>query len=71
MIGVSAVFAAVEAIDRLRHPAPIDHVWVVLGAGVIGFLGNEAVAIYRIRVGRADRLGGPRRRRRSTPGPTG
>ena len=33
MIAVSAVFAAVEAIDRLRHPAPLDHVWVVLGAG--------------------------------------
>jgi cation diffusion facilitator family transporter len=53
MIATSAVFAAVEAIDRLRHPAPLDHVWVVLGAGVIGFLGNEAVSIYRIRVGRA------------------
>lgn len=52
MIAASAVFAAVEAIDRLRHPAPLDHVWVVLAAGVIGFLGNEAVAIYRIRVGR-------------------
>jgi cation diffusion facilitator family transporter len=53
MIGASAVFAAVEAIDRLRHPAPLDHVWVVLIAGVIGFVGNEAVAIYRIRVGNA------------------
>ncbi len=53
MIAASAIFAAVEAIDRLRHPAPLDHVWVVLAAGVIGFLGNEAVAIYRMRVGRA------------------
>ena len=53
MIAVSAVFAAFEAIDRLRHPAPLDHVWVVLLAGVIGFLGNEGVAIYRMRVGRA------------------
>lgn len=53
MIAASAVFAAAEAIDRLRHPAPLDHVWVVLGAGVIGFLGNEAVSIYRIRVGKA------------------
>ena len=53
MIAASAVFAAAEAIDRLRHPAPLDHVWVVLGAGVIGFLGNEAVAVYRMRVGRA------------------
>jgi cation diffusion facilitator family transporter len=53
MIAASAVFAAIEAIDRLRHPAPLDHVWVVLAAGVIGFLGNEAVAVYRMRVGRA------------------
>jgi cation diffusion facilitator family transporter len=53
MIAVSAIFAVFEAIDRLRHPTPLDHVWVVLAAGVIGFLGNEAVSIYRIRVGRA------------------
>jgi cation diffusion facilitator family transporter len=53
MIAASAIFAALEAIDRLRHPAPLDHIWVVLAAGVIGFLGNEAVAIYRMRVGRA------------------
>jgi cation diffusion facilitator family transporter len=53
MIAASAVFAAVEAIDRLRHPERLDHVWIVLAAGVIGFLGNEAVAVYRMRVGRA------------------
>jgi cation diffusion facilitator family transporter len=53
MIAASAVFAALQAIDALRHPASLDHVWVVLVAGVIGFLGNEAVAIYRMRVGRA------------------
>jgi cation diffusion facilitator family transporter len=53
MIGASALFAAIRAIDALRHPASIDHVWVVLIAGVIGFVGNEAVAIYRMRVGRA------------------
>jgi cation diffusion facilitator family transporter len=53
MIAVSAIFAGIEAIDRLRYPTRLDHVWVVLIAGVIGFLGNEAVAIYRMRVGRA------------------
>ena len=51
MIAASAVFAAVEAIDRLRHPMELDHVGVVLAAGVVGFLGNEAVAVYRTRVG--------------------
>ena len=51
MIAVSAAFAAFEAIDRLRHPVAPDYVWVVLAAGVIGFVGNEAVALYRMRVG--------------------
>ena len=51
MIATSAVFAAVEAIDRLRHPTGLNHVGVVLAAGVVGFLGNEAVAVYRTRVG--------------------
>ena len=52
LIAVSAGFAAVEALDRLRHPAPIEHLGIVIAAGAIGFAGNEAVAVYRIRVGR-------------------
>lgn len=52
MIAASAVLAAVEAIRRLLHPAPVEHLlWVAL-AGLIGFAGNELVAVYRIRVGR-------------------
>ncbi len=52
MITVSAVIAGYEAIGRLIHPQPIEHVgWVAL-AGLVGFLGNEWVALYRIRVGR-------------------
>jgi cation diffusion facilitator family transporter len=52
MIALSAVVAAWEAIDRLIDPRPVSHVgWVAL-AGVIGFAGNELVAIYRVRVGR-------------------
>ena len=46
------MFAAVQAIERLRHPTSLRHVGVVLAAGLIGFAGNEAVAVYRIRVGR-------------------
>ena len=38
---------------RLIDPAPVEHVGWVVVAGLIGFVGNEAVAIYRIRVGRA------------------
>jgi cation diffusion facilitator family transporter len=52
LIGISAIAAAAEAISRLLHPQPIDNPGWVLAAGVIGFLGNEAVAQYRIRVGR-------------------
>src|SRR5699024_6684271 len=33
-------------------PVPLDHLGWVLAAGLVGFAGNEAVAIYRIRVGR-------------------
>jgi cation diffusion facilitator family transporter len=53
MIAGSAVLAAVESIRRLLDPAPVQHLgWVAL-AGLIGFAGNELVAVYRIRVGRA------------------
>lgn len=48
----SAVFAGYEAVDRLIHPQSIDFIPWVMAAGVIGFLGNEAVAVFRIRVGR-------------------
>jgi cation diffusion facilitator family transporter len=53
MIAGSAVLAAVESIRRLLDPAPVEHLgWVAL-AGLVGFAGNELVAVYRIRVGRA------------------
>jgi len=52
MITVSAIVAGYEAIGRLMQPRPIAHLgWVAL-AGVLGFIGNEWVALYRIRVGR-------------------
>lgn len=53
MIALSAVLAAYESIRRLIDPQPITYPWVVLAAGVIGFAGNELVALYRIRVGRS------------------
>jgi cation diffusion facilitator family transporter len=52
MITLSAVLAGYEAIDRLIHPRPVSHLWVVAAAAVVGFIGNEWVARYRIRVGR-------------------
>jgi cation diffusion facilitator family transporter len=52
MISLSAIIAGYEAVMRLTNPEPIVHTgWVAL-AGLIGFIGNEWVALYRIRVGR-------------------
>ncbi|MGW2110293.1 cation diffusion facilitator family transporter [Streptomyces sp. NPDC001948] len=51
-IAASAVFAAWTAIDRLVDPREMQHLWVVAAAAVTGFIGNEWVARYRIRVGR-------------------
>lgn len=52
LIGLSAVAAAAESVRRLVHPEPIHAVGWVLAAGAFGFVGNEAVAAYRVRVGR-------------------
>jgi cation diffusion facilitator family transporter len=52
MIALSALLAGIESIRRLINPVPITHVGWVAAAGLIGFLGNELVASYRIRIGR-------------------
>ncbi|MFF5307181.1 cation diffusion facilitator family transporter [Streptomyces sp. NPDC013161] len=51
-IAASAAFAAWAAVDRLLDPRPMTHVPVVAVAALVGFVGNEWVARYRIRVGR-------------------
>ena len=52
IILMSAIVAAYEAIDRLIHPQPITQLLAVAIAGFVGFIGNELVAVFRIRVGR-------------------
>jgi cation diffusion facilitator family transporter len=52
MIALSSALAAWASIDRLIHPQPISNLALLAGAGVIGFAGNELVALYRIRVGK-------------------
>jgi cation diffusion facilitator family transporter len=52
IIAASGVVAGYEAVHRLLNPAPVSHLGAVAGAAVLGFLGNEAVAQLRIRVGR-------------------
>jgi cation diffusion facilitator family transporter len=49
---VSAIVAGIEAIQRLIHPQGMSRPGWVIAAGVVGIVGNEAVAAYRIRVGR-------------------
>ncbi|MGW1607837.1 cation diffusion facilitator family transporter [Streptomyces sp. NPDC002285] len=52
-IAASAAFAAWTAFDRLLDPRPMQQIPAVAVAALVGFAGNEWVARYRIRVGRA------------------
>jgi cation diffusion facilitator family transporter len=52
MIALSAFVAGFEAVRRLLDPQPVSNLGWVAVAGVVGFAGNELVALYRIRVGR-------------------
>ncbi len=52
VIALSSAVAAWAAIDRLLHQRPVHNVAWVIVAGLIGFIGNELVAVYRIRIGR-------------------
>lgn len=51
-IAASSALAAYEAVDRLLNPRGVTHLWAVALAAVVGFIGNEWVARYRIRTGR-------------------
>src|SRR5215475_8136996 len=48
----SAVLAEYGSIARLLHPQSVEHLWAVVIASLIGFAGNELVAVLRIRVGK-------------------
>lgn len=52
IIFFSAVFAGYESINRFFHPQTLENLWAVAVASVIGFLGNEIVSIFRIKVGK-------------------
>ncbi|MBD2113107.1 MULTISPECIES: cation diffusion facilitator family transporter [Cyanophyceae] len=53
VIFLSALITGYESIERLRHPQPLEHLGALAAAAVIGFIGNEVVALFRLRVGRA------------------
>jgi cation diffusion facilitator family transporter len=48
----SAALAGYESVYRLLHAQKVEHLWAVMIASVVGFLGNEGVAIFRIKVGK-------------------
>lgn len=52
IILISALITGYLSVERLLHPQPIFYVGAVIAASLIGFVGNEAVAIFRIRVGK-------------------
>ena len=51
-IFVSACVALWQTIERLIEPQELTHLWVLAGAGVIGFVGNELAAVVRLRAGK-------------------
>lgn len=55
MIASSTVVAGWVSIERLFNPQPIHQLEWVVAAAIIGFIGNEVVAQYRIRAG--ERIG--------------
>lgn len=52
VILLSGIVAGYQSIQRLIQPQPVEYLWAVVLASVIGFAGNEIVAILRIRIGK-------------------
>ena len=51
-IAFSAAFILIEAVQKLINPQPLDNLGWVAAAALIGFIGNELVAVMQIRVGK-------------------
>lgn len=51
-IAFSAVYILWESVQKFIHPQPLDNLGWVAAAALIGFVGNELVAVMQIRVGR-------------------
>ena len=52
IIAASSALAGYQVIQRLLHPASVSYLPAVAAAAVVGFIGNETVARYRIVIGR-------------------
>lgn len=52
VVAITAAIIIWESIEALTSPREVTNLGWVLAAGIVGFLGNEVVAVYRIRAGR-------------------
>jgi len=52
VITLSAIIAGYETVQRFLDPQPVGYLWAVAGASITGFIGNEAAALLRIKVGK-------------------
>jgi cation diffusion facilitator family transporter len=52
LIFFSAIEVLLQSIEKLLRPQPITNLGWVAVAAIVGFIGNEAVALFRLRVGR-------------------
>lgn len=52
LILFSALVVAYESINRIFHPRTLSFLGAIVAASIIGFIGNEIVAEFRIKVGK-------------------
>ncbi|HAC65954.1 MAG TPA: cation transporter, partial [Cyanothece sp. UBA12306] len=52
IVFLSAVITAYESVERFINPQPLHYLGGLAIAGLVGFIGNEIVAIFRLRVGK-------------------
>ena len=50
---VTGIYVGYKSITRLSDPPEIGYIWVLAAAAIIGFIGNEAVALFRMKIGSA------------------
>jgi len=48
----TGIAAAYVSIGRLFNPPDVDFIWAVVLVSIVGFIGNEAVALFRIKIGK-------------------
>ena len=48
----TGIAAAYVSIGRLFDPPEVNFIWAVVLASIVGFIGNEAVALFRIKIGK-------------------